>query len=165
MSAKDAFLATYDHEHATTVKVMRAYPADKLDLKPSEKSNTAKALMWTFVLECYLGNRVWNDEFAKGMQGGNPPKAPDTLDEIVAAFEEASGKYRAMVASSSEEELRGKVHFFTAPKTMGEISRMDWAWFLLHDQIHHRGQLSVYLRMAGGKLPSIYGPTADEPWV
>jgi len=53
----------------------------------------------------------------------------------------------------------------TAPKTLGPITRMNWLWFLLHDQIHHRGQLSIYLRMAGGKLPSIYGPTADEPWI
>ena len=37
-------------------------------------------------------------------------------------------------------------------------------WFLLHDQIHHRGQFSIDLRMADGKVPSIYGPTADEPW-
>jgi uncharacterized damage-inducible protein DinB len=39
------------------------------------------------------------------------------------------------------------------------------AWMILSDQIHHRGQFSVYLRMAGGKVPSIYGPTADEPWM
>jgi uncharacterized damage-inducible protein DinB len=47
---------------------------------------------------------------------------------------------------------------------MGEISRINWVWFLLHDQIHHRGQLSVYLRMADGKVPAIYGPSGDEPW-
>jgi uncharacterized damage-inducible protein DinB len=35
---------------------------------------------------------------------------------------------------------------------------------MLHDQIHHRGQFSVYLRMVGGKVPSIYGPSGDEPW-
>jgi uncharacterized damage-inducible protein DinB len=61
--------------------------------------------------------------------------------------------------------LQQKVHFFTAPKTLGEISRLEWIWFLLHDEIHHRGQFSVYLRMADGKVPSIYGPTADEPWI
>jgi len=41
---------------------------------------------------------------------------------------------------------------------------VDFLWFLLCDQIHHRGQLSVYLRMADGKVPSIYGPSGDEPW-
>jgi len=42
--------------------------------------------------------------------------------------------------------------------------RMDFLWFLLMDMVHHRGQFSVYLRMADGKVPSIYGPSADEPW-
>ena len=54
---------------------------------------------------------------------------------------------------------------FTGPKTMGEIPRKEWIWFLLHDQIHHRGQFSVYLRMVDGKVPSIYGPSGDEPWM
>jgi uncharacterized damage-inducible protein DinB len=44
------------------------------------------------------------------------------------------------------------------------VPKIDFLWFLLCDQIHHRGQLSVYLRMAGGKVPSIYGPSGDEPW-
>lgn len=45
------------------------------------------------------------------------------------------------------------------------ISRSDLLAFLLADQIHHRGQFSVYLRMADGKVPSIYGPSGDEPWM
>ena len=44
------------------------------------------------------------------------------------------------------------------------VSVKDLVWGMLHDQIHHRGQLSVYLRIVGGKVPSIYGPSADEPW-
>jgi uncharacterized damage-inducible protein DinB len=48
---------------------------------------------------------------------------------------------------------------------MGNIPVGDFSWFVLHDQIHHRGQLSVYVRMAGGKVPSIYGPSHDEPWM
>jgi uncharacterized damage-inducible protein DinB len=47
---------------------------------------------------------------------------------------------------------------------MGDVPKVAFLWFILHDQIHHRGQFSVYLRIAGGKVPSIYGPSADEPW-
>jgi len=165
MSAKEKFLETYDTEHATTMRVLRAYPTDHLDLKPSPKSNTARQLAWTFVMECYLGHRVWNDEFAQGLTPGNPPKMPETWDGILDALEKSHRDFRDLVASATPEQLQEHVHFFTAPKTMGTISRMDWVWFLLHDQIHHRGQFSVYLRIAGGKLPSIYGPTADEPWM
>jgi uncharacterized damage-inducible protein DinB len=47
---------------------------------------------------------------------------------------------------------------------MGDVRRQDFLWMMLNDMIHHRGQFSVYLRMAGGKVPSIYGPSKDEPW-
>ncbi|HEY0143390.1 MAG TPA: DinB family protein [Thermoanaerobaculia bacterium] len=166
MSRKEAFLTVLDREHETTMRVLRAYPADKLDLKPAPKSKSAKELAFLFVMECGLGMKVWNDELANGMPSGGPPPAPpETWDEMLAAFEEAHQAYRELIASASEEDLDTKIHFFVAPKTMGELTRHEWIWFLLHDQIHHRGQFSVYLRMAGAKVPSIYGPTADEPWV
>ena len=164
-SAKDTFLENYDREHAVTMNVLRAYPEDQLDLKPSAKSNSARDLAWIFVLECGLGRKVWFDEFAKGLVTGAPERPPEKWSDLLAALEQAHQEFRDLVASASDEELHETVHFFTAPKTMGPISRLDWIWFLLHDQIHHRGQFSVYLRIAGGKVPSIYGPTADEPWM
>ena len=164
-NARQAFLDVYDKEHATTMRVLRAYPPDQLDLKASEKSKTARELAWIFVLERGLVTRVWHDEIAKGKMSGKPPDPPQDWDELLAALEKAHQEFRDLVAGATDEQLHEDVHFFTAPKTMGPISRIDWLWFLLHDQIHHRGQFSVYLRMAGAKVPSIYGPTADEPWI
>ncbi|HVE69800.1 MAG TPA: DinB family protein [Thermoanaerobaculia bacterium] len=166
-SAKETFLEHYDREHAVTMNVLRAYPEDQLDLKPSAKSNSARDLAWIFVLERGLGETVWHDGFAKGTTKvtGKPPLPPEQWSELVATLEQAHQKFRDLIAAASDDELLEEVHFFTAPKTMGPISRLDWIWFLLHDQIHHRSQFSVYLRMAGGKVPSIYGPTADEPWI
>jgi uncharacterized damage-inducible protein DinB len=165
MTAKQQFLSTYDREHATTMRVLRAFPADKADAKLHPGVKTAKELAWTFAMERYLAKRVWDDEFAKGMTPGTPPAMPDSFEGIVKAIEQMSAEYRAMIESASDSDLNGKVHFFTAPKTMGEIPRIDWIWFLLHDEIHHRGQFSILLRMAGAKVPSIYGPSADEPWM
>ena len=164
-SPKEVFLENYDREHETTMRVLRAYPEDKLDLKPHERSNSARDLAWIFFLERGLGTKVWNDEFSKGFAGGKPPAPPEKWSDQLAALEAAHKEFRDLVASASDEDFERKVKFFTAPKTIGEIRRLDWLWFLLHDQIHHRGQFSVYLRMAGGKVPSIYGPSADEPWV
>jgi uncharacterized damage-inducible protein DinB len=164
--AKQTFLDNLDREFATTMRVLRAYPADQLDLKPSPRSNSARQLAWTFVMERNLGLRVWRDELAQGIPSGSKPAtAPESWDDLLAAFEQVQAEYRAVIAAATDEELHQTVHFFTAPKTMGELTRLDWIWFLLHDEIHHRGQFSVYLRIAGGKLPSIYGPTADEPWI
>jgi len=167
VSPKEQFLQSYDREHAVTLRVLRAYPADQLELRPHPKAKTARELAWVFVLERGLGRKVWNDEFVKAppAAGATPPKPPEDWDEQLAALEKASQDFRDLVAGASDEELHGKVHFFTAPKTMGEISRLEWIWFLLNDQIHHRGQFSVYLRMSGAKVPSIYGPSGDEPWV
>lgn len=164
-NAKEKFLETFDRELATTMRVLRAYPPEKSEMRPHPKAKNARELAFVFVAECGLAQKVWNDEFAKGMPSGPFPQAPETWDAVLAALEQAAKEWRARVAAASDEELRQTVTFFTGPKQMGTISRMDWAWFLLHDQIHHRGQFSVYLRMADGKVPSIYGPTADEPWI
>jgi uncharacterized damage-inducible protein DinB len=164
-SPKQTFLEHYDKEHETTMRVLRAYPEDQLDLKPSPKSSSAREVAWIFVLERGLGTAVWNDAFSEGFAGGEPPKPPEKWSDLLAALEQAHKDFRDLIESAPDEALHEEVSFFTAPKTIGKISRLDWIWFLLHDEIHHRGQFSVYLRMAGGKVPSIYGPTADEPWV
>jgi uncharacterized damage-inducible protein DinB len=164
-SAKEKFLSTYDREHATTMRVLRAYPADKLDLRPHEKCKSARELAWVFVIERALGAMVFNDAFANGMPEGGTPPAPESWDEILASLEKAHNDFGDLVRSTTEEKLGETVKFLTGPKKLGDVPRMDFAWFLLHDQIHHRGQFSVYLRMAGGKVPAIYGPSADEPWM
>lgn len=164
-SPKETFLQDYDREHERTMRVLRAYPADQLDLRPHPKSKTARELAWVFVLECGLGTKVWHDELAKGVPSGSkPPEPPADWNEQLAALEKAVKDFRDLVSSASDDDLNGIVHFFTGPKQMGEWTRIDWLWFLLFDQIHHRGQFSVYLRMAGAKVPSIYGPSGDEQW-
>ena len=161
-SPKDEFLERYEAEHATTMRVLRAYPADRLDLQPHPKSKTARELAWIFVMERGLGTHLWNDAFKDGFQGGTPP---ESWDEILGALETAHREFADLVRGTPDEKLYDTVRFFVAPKTLGDQRRIDVAWMLLNDQIHHRGQFSVYLRMADGKVPSIYGPSADEPWI
>ena len=164
-SRLQTFLDDYDREHERTMRVLRAYPPAQSELRPHPKLKTARELAFVFVLERGLGTKVWHDEFAKGMPSGPYPQAPEKWEEVLAALEKASSDFRDLISSASEEDLDAKVHFFTGPNQMREISRIDWLWFLLFDQIHHRGQMSIYLRMADGKVPSIYGPSADEPWM
>jgi len=95
---------------------------------------------------------------------GQMPQAPADWEDLLAAIEKAHTDYRAVVESFSDAQLMENVKFFSAPKTMGDYQRIGFMWFLLSDQIHHRGQFSIYSRMADGKVPSIYGPSADEPW-
>lgn len=163
--AKQQFLQAYDREHATTMRVLRAYPPDRLDLRPHEKCRTARELAWVFAVERWLGIMVFNDEFVEKMASGSAPPPPQDWEELLATLEGAHQDFRRLITDTPEAALQDRVRFFTGPGQLGEISRLDWVWFLLHDEIHHRGQFSIYLRMADGKVPSIYGPSSDEPWM
>lgn len=164
-AAREQFLAVAEKEHATTMRVLRAFPADKSDLKPHAMCKSARELAWVFVAERGLGRMVVIDDvFAKGGPSGKGPAAPEKYEDVVNAVELSHRDFIEQVRALPAGDLDGKVKFFTGPKTLGDVSRMNFLWFLLHDEIHHRGQFSIYLRMAGGKVPSIYGPTADEPW-
>ena len=162
--SKEEFLKVYDREHETTMKVLRAYPEDQLDFKPHPTSQSARELAWLFAKERRLGKLLHEDAFAHEMPSGKPPPPPETWSELLATLERMHQEYRALIAATPEEKLSQTIRFFVGPKTMGDIPRLVICWWLLHDQIHHRGQLSVYLRMVGGKVPSIYGPSLDEPW-
>jgi uncharacterized damage-inducible protein DinB len=68
------------------------------------------------------------------------------------------------IRALDDDAMNGPVKMPIGPKQIGEVRRGDALWMFLNDQIHHRGQLSVYVRMVGGCVPSIYGPSKDEPW-
>ena len=161
---KQQFLDTFEHEHATTMRVLNAYPPEKMDLRPHPKSRTARELAWVFVLECGLGEMVFKNEFETRGRQGSAPEPPESWSDIMTGLEGAHAQYGDLIRSTPDDELYETVRFFRAPKTIGDWTRIEWIWFILHDEIHHRGQLSVYLRMAEGKVPSIYGPSGDEPW-
>ena len=118
------------------------------------------------MLERGLGKLILSDAFANGMpEGGQAPAAPDAWQDVLSALEEAHKDFADFVQGLTDEQLDEDVTFMVGPKQLGKMTRKTALWFLLHDQIHHRGQFSIYLRMAGGKVPSIYGPSGDEPWL
>jgi uncharacterized damage-inducible protein DinB len=164
-SNKQRFLETYEQEHERTMRVLRAYPADKAEFRPNNLCKSARELAWIFALERGLGKAVFNDAFAKGGPSGRPPEAPASWDAVLTAAEQTHKEFADLIRSTPDEKLDETVKFMTGPKQMGDVRRIDFLWFLLHDEIHHRGQFSIYLRAAGGRVPSIYGPSEHEPWM
>lgn len=160
-TAKARLLRKFEREHATTLKILRAFPADQASLRPNERCNSAQQLAATFVVEEKLLLRSLKGE---SVLGAGFPSAPDSWSEILAEFERTGQGIVAELRSPTDADLAGTSTFFVGPKQMGEIPREAFADAMIHDQIHHRGQFSIYVRLAGAKLPSIYGPTADEPW-
>ena len=164
--ALQQFLDTYEREHRTTMRVLRAFPADQAEMRPHPTCKSARELAWIFVVERGLGRHVViDDAFANGGPKGGMPEPPAKWEDILSALEKEHIAFAAEVRKLAPEQLASTVKFFVAPKTLGDVPRMEFLWFLLHDQIHHRGQFSVYLRMTGSKVPSIYGPSKDEPWM
>jgi uncharacterized damage-inducible protein DinB len=165
-SPKQRFLETYDKEHETTMRVLRAYPADQAEFKPNERCKTARELAWIFAIEPRLGMMVvLKDVFAGGVPSGKPPEAPTSWQAVINEIEQAHREFADAIRALPDEKLDETSRFMVAPKQLGDVRRLDFLWFLLHDEIHHRGQFSIYLRAAGGKVPSIYGPSEHEPWL
>jgi hypothetical protein len=155
MMKKDDIITVLNKEFATTVKVMEAYPADQVHFTPHERSSTAKKLFSTFVFEMYLldgyvvGTPFDTDKFKN--------YDPQDIAAIITDFKTETAKIISEIENMNEEDLAKTISFGGRTFVADEFIMM-----MLHDQIHHRGQLTVYLRMAGGKVPSIYGPSADD---
>lgn len=155
------FRKVYENEHTRTRKVLEAFPAERADFKPHERSNSALKLLQTFVIEQNLLLRALRNE--KVLGSGGFGAVPQTWNEALEALVKQHAEVMERLGELKDGDLQD-VTFITGPKQTGEFAAQEFLWFLLFDQIHHRGQLSVYLRMAGGKVPAIYGPSGDEPW-
>src|SRR5215831_11738164 len=164
VTEKDMFLQSFEREAAITLKLLRAFPADRAEYRPHEKLRTARELAWVFVAEQGLATRAI-DGTLNFSGGGSLPPAPQSFAEVITAFENAVRGTKEKVAKASEADLHKPAQFPIGPKQLGDFRAMDIVWITLQDQIHHRGQFSVYLRLVGAKVPSIYGPTADETWM
>jgi uncharacterized damage-inducible protein DinB len=160
-SDRQTFLRVFEEELGRTKKVLDAFPASESELRPHERAKNAQELAGIFSMELGLG--VAAIQGTMDLSGGFPPP-PESLGAAIEAFDQACEAFLETLRNSTDEQLGGTVTFFTAPFTMDDIPVTSFLWFMLHDHIHHRGQFSVYLRMSGAKVPSIYGPSADEPW-
>ena len=148
------YLSLRQHEFETTLRVLQAYPEDKISIRPAPKSRTAAELAMVFASE----ERVIKVLVETGATSTQLPRlqVPDTMAGIISAWQEAVSANTALLSKLTPAELEKVVDFYGLRVTLA-----DALWIELLDHIHHRGQFSVYLRLAGARVPSIYGPTAD----
>jgi hypothetical protein len=158
---KAQLIRNFERELPTTLRVLHAFPADKAAYTPHERSTNALNLAWTFVVENELALQA-----LKGpLQFGGLPKPPATMREVIDAYDASAKHYLAALAALPDSRLDETIAFPSGPGKMGDVRIMDFLWMMFLDMIHHRGQLSTYIRPAGGKVPSIYGPSGDEQWM
>lgn len=161
-SQRDQFLKAFQQEHERTMTMLRAFPADQGEFRPHPRSKCARELAYTFQLEQMLISLALQDQLKLG---GGIPKAPMDFQGIIATFDKEYHDLVALIKKTPEKELlTTTVTFPSGPGQLREWPKIEFAWLMLCDQIHHRGQYTIYSRLAGGKVPAIYGPSADEPW-
>lgn len=167
MAIKDALLSEFDHEMATTRRLLERVPEQEFGWKPHERSMTLGQLAGHLANIPSWGSVTMKTEFFDLAQAGDDarPKAPASRDAMVAAFDAKVAEARQLIAAATDPEMlarwalkRGVEEMFSMPRIAALRS------FVMNHSIHHRGQLSVYLRLQNVPLPPIYGPTADEGW-
>ncbi|HJS59172.1 MAG TPA: DinB family protein [Vicinamibacteria bacterium] len=146
-------------EIPTFVRVLKAIPAGKLDYRPEPKARTAGELAWLLASEEAALATLLDTGSVQWKEG----KPPASAEEIVAAFERSAAAVddRLSRLDASGWEKKGRFLMEGAPAWEDTIGQFVWGFFF--DAVHHRGQLTTYLRPMGGKVPSIYGPSADDP--
>jgi uncharacterized damage-inducible protein DinB len=162
MAIKDALLADFDHEMGTTRRLLERLPEDRLSWKPHPKSMSLGGLATHLANLASWGGTILNEPFFD--LASAPPNLAEKASraEILGAFDDTRKRTRDFMDKSDAEYSsmwslrRGGQEMFSVPRVAAPRS------FVLHHVIHHRGQLSVYLRLNDVAVPAIYGPSADE---
>jgi uncharacterized damage-inducible protein DinB len=153
----DFLIADFENEMKATLRVFEAVPTSHLDYQPDPKSKTALGLIRHITLEDeWLLNSVANGQFTP------PPDASDACGimnpaNAVARYKEKVPAALARVRAIPGEKLTGVMDLLG----MIQMPAINFLAMALKHSVHHRGQLSTFLRPMGGKVPGIYGPSAD----
>ena len=153
MNERALFTKFWTNESATTRKVISRIPEGS-DYKPDPSSRTAHQIAWQIVCE----ERLIIESFETGVGVWAPPPMPKTIREVLEAYETLSDSMPERWANVPDARWDGTVEFFGKQRPA-----LPMAWGFLFDIVHHRGQLTTYLRPMGAKVPQIYGPSFDEP--
>lgn len=158
MHAGALFVKFWEKESAATRNVLSRIPEGS-DYRPDPKSRLAREIAWLIVRE----EIALGDGLRRGQLEWTEVSAPSTMKEVLAEYDRAhdriTGELRAMDAADWEKRVP---FVFGGQQVMNETA-FDNGFGFLFDIVHHRGQLTTYLRAMGSTVPQIYGPSADEP--
>ena len=148
----------FQAEKPKFVRVMKAVPADQAAYKPHPRCTCAGDLVWLLASE--LGDAC---EIVDRGELNFAAKPAPAVAESIAAYERNAAELEKRLATMDDAKWEKKAKFLVNGNVAWEAPLGDMLFGFLFDAIHHRGQLSSYLRPMGAKVPSIYGPSADDP--
>jgi uncharacterized damage-inducible protein DinB len=168
LSNREFFIRRWEQEFPAFLQVIRALPSDKLAYRPHPRSRSAgelAALLVSIEHGCIDLCTSQRSSYNAGMRW-HPAERSATLEEIISAYElhhntlaDKLHKLDDIAWNLQAWLIRGEQEILLKDTVGGLL------WIALFDAVHHRGQLSTYIRPMGGKVPSVYGPSADDPGV
>ena len=153
MDEKSLFTDFWCKESKTTSKVLSRIPEGS-DYRPDPKSRTARDIAWQIVGE----EKMIIEALETGRVEWAPAPAPETMKELCDTYDTQSADIDRRLHALSDERWHGTLDFFGSQRQAAPM-----AWSFLFDIVHHRGQITTYLRPMGSTVPQVYGPSADEP--
>jgi uncharacterized damage-inducible protein DinB len=153
MDEKTLFTNFWIKESKTTRNVLARIPEGS-QYRPDPKSRTAQEIAWQIIGE----ERMLIDALESGTAAWSPPPAPETMKDVVEIYEQQSASIAERLKALPDARWDGALEFFGKQRPASPM-----AWSFLFDIVHHRGQITTYLRPMGSTVPQIYGPSADEP--
>ncbi|HEX5009616.1 MAG TPA: DinB family protein [Planctomycetota bacterium] len=167
MPLRDLLLPEWDAECASTRRVLDRLPEDRYAWKPHAKSTPASELAGHLVdLAGFAELTLTRDALDLAPQGAPPfqEMQPRNRAELLARFDAARDATHAALAGTDDDGLRQPWSLLLGGKVFRSWTRYSaLRGFVMNHSVHHRAQLAVYLRLMDVAVPSIYGPTADEP--
>ncbi len=147
-------LPTLEREYQSTLRILESVPADKADYRPDANSMSAFDLSWHIA----TAENAFLAAVVNGAFDFTPIEKKKTMPEVVAFYQKTFAKNLAELKSLSGEQAAKIVDF----RGMMQLPAVAYLTFSMHHIVHHRGQLSVYLRPMGAKVPAIYGESYDS---
>jgi uncharacterized damage-inducible protein DinB len=165
MAIAESILPEFDHETAKTRTLLERVPADKAAWKPHVKSMSLGQLaMHIANLPNWASIALERKEFDTNPPdvGRATPRAFESTPHLLEFYDASVGAARALLVRTTDAEFMVQWTLKNGGKTMFSMPRVAvFRSFVLNHAVHHRGQLSVYLRLLDVPIPNIYGPTAD----
>jgi uncharacterized damage-inducible protein DinB len=165
MKLNELLLAEYNREVARSRKTLEQMPDGKNDWKPHDRSLHFGYLSeMVATIPTWIAMTINRDEHDIAPQDGSQMKREKltTRDDYLRAHDKASADGRAALQSATDEHLTKPWRLKVGGNVVLEMSRHDMVSDTLNHLVHHRGQMTVYLRLMGAKVPALYGPSADD---
>jgi uncharacterized damage-inducible protein DinB len=165
MTLTELFIGELDREAARSRKALEEMPEGQQDWKPHEKSMAFGYLSeLVAIIPSWIAMGIDKDELDLNPPGGsNVKRVPlKSRADYVAALDKAVGDARAALQRTTEEHLSTPWRLLVAGKVVWETPRHEMIRDTFNHLAHHRGQMTVYLRLLGAKVPALYGPSADD---